>query len=99
MRDLDVKHLAYHVLVGLYFIWLPLFVILIALTLNSVFYTENTQLHRILLLWILLNLIIGTSLYAVIRLFGRKEKLGRVITYSYFVMAAACVTTVLITLN
>jgi len=99
MRELDVKHVAYHVLVGLYFIWLPVFAILIALTINSTVYMGNMELSKILLLWIFLNLVIGTSLFAVIRLFGRNQKLGKVIVYSYYVMAAASVTTVLITIN
>jgi len=99
MRNLDVKHLAYHVLVGLYFIWLPIFIILIALTINSVIYVHNIQLNKVLLLWIFLNLVIGTSLFAVMQLFGYHKKLGKVILYSYFAMAAACVTTVIITIN
>jgi hypothetical protein len=99
MRELDVKHVAYHILVGLYFIWLAVFTVLIALTINSTFYMGSTALSKMLLLWILLNLVIGTSLFAVIRLFGRRQKLGKVIVYSYYVMAAAAVTTVLVTIN
>ena len=98
MRELDVKHVAYHVLVGLYFIWLPIFAILIALTINSTVYMGNMQLSKILLLWIFLNLVIGTSLFAVIQLFGRQQKLGNIIRYSYFVMAAAAVITVMVTI-
>jgi hypothetical protein len=99
MRELDIKHVAYHVLVGLYFIWLPIFAVLLALTINSTLYMGNMELSKILLLWMFLNLVIGTSLFAVIRLFGKRQKLGKVIVYSYYVMAAASVTTVLITLN
>lgn len=99
MRELDVKHLAYHVLVGLYFIWLPVFIILIGLAINSSVYMGNMQLSKIILLWIFLNLVIGTSLYAVIRLFDWRRRLGRVITYSYYAMAVACITTIMIVLN
>jgi hypothetical protein len=99
MRELDVKHLAYHVLVSLYFIWLPLFTILIGLEINCKVSAHDGGVDKILLLWIFLNLIIGTSLFSVLKLFGLNERLGKIISYSYCILASVCVGTVIFALN
>ncbi|WP_116789025.1 hypothetical protein [Flavobacterium psychrotrophum] len=99
MREFDLKHLAYHVLVSLYFIWLPLFCILIGLQINSKMSAQNGGMDKILLLWIFLNLVIGTSLFSVLRLFGLSERLGKIISYSYCILAVVSIVTVMFALN
>lgn len=99
MRELDLKHLAYHVLVSLYFIWLPLFCILIGLEINSKVSAECSGMDKVLLLWIFLNFIIGTSLFSVLKLFGLSERLGKIISYSYCILAVVSIGTVMFALN
>lgn len=99
MKELDVKHLAYHVLISLYFIWLPVFCILLGLAICTTVYTADLHLGKILLLWVFLNLVIGTSLFAVLRLFDVRRRLDKVVSYSYYIMAAASVTTVMIAIK
>jgi len=99
MRQLDIKHVAYHILISLYFIWLPVFCILLGLAICATMYAANIQLGKVLLLWIFLNLVIGTSLFAVLQLFGLKRKINKILLYSYFTMAAASVATIFITID
>ena len=96
MRKLDVKHIAYHVLVALYFVWLIVFGVLITMALVNALGNINIQLSRVFMLWILFNLVMGTVLFLVIRLFRKENKLYKIIFYTYFFMVAATVTTVLI---
>lgn len=96
MNKLDVRHIAYHVLIGLYFVWLAVFSALIAMALVNFYESHNNDLGRIFMVWILFNLIMGTALYLVIRLFRKKNTLYKMIFYTYFFMVAATVTTVLI---
>lgn len=99
MREFDIKHVACHVLISLYFIWLPVLCVLLGLALCATLCPSNLHLGKVLLLWIFLNLVIGTSLFAVLQLFGIRSRIGKVITYSYYVMAAASVITIAIAIN
>ena len=96
MKSYDIKHIAYHVLVALYFIWFAIFGTLLALALSSYFNAASIQFTKVLLTWICLNLFMGTALFIVIQQFKRQNVLSRIILYGYFLMAAASVTTVLI---
>ncbi len=96
MKNYDIKHIAYHVLVALFFIWIVVYATLIYLTLGNYYSGRNLQLSKIALSWIALNFFMGTALFIVIGQFRKQTVLSRAIRYGYFVMAAASVTTVLI---
>lgn len=99
MKEIDVKHLAYHVLVALYFIWLAIFSVLVVFALNSTLSAVNPDLTKILLLWLLLNIVIGSTLFFVIRLFNSNRVIYRIILYTYFTMVIACVCTMILASN
>lgn len=99
MKEIDAKHLAYHVLIGLYFVWLSLFFVLQFMAYNAIINEADTALGRLLLLWLSLNLVIGTSLFLVIKLFGKRQVLYRVVSGSYYVMAGLCVIVITLMLN
>lgn len=99
MKQIDAKHFAYHVLIALYFVWLSVFAILLGLAVNSAVLQADFSVGRVLLLWISLNLVIGTSLYFVIRLFEKHGLLYRFIMYSYYFLALLSVTVVILIVN
>lgn len=99
MKQIDAKHLAYHVLIALYFIWLPVFAILLGMAVNSAVLQTDFSMGGVLLLWMSLNLVIGTSLYFVIRLFEKHGILYRFISYSYYFLALLSVTVVVLIVN
>lgn len=96
MKAIDYKHVAYHVLVALYFVWFVVFACLLAMALVHYLNNGNHALSRALVLWMLFNLVMGTVLFIVIRLFRKSNVTGRIILYTYFLMAASCVTVMLI---
>ena len=99
MKNYDLKHIAFHVLVGLYFIWLLLFCILLSIAINNVLESKNPDIAGLLLLWISLNFVMGTLLFVVIQLFRNRSLLGRVILYSYGGLTVAAVITVFFIMN
>lgn len=99
MKNYDLKHIAFHVLVGLYFIWLVVFGVLLGIAINNILVSNNNDIARLLLVWISLNFIMGTSLFVVIQLFRNRTLLGRVILFSYGCMALAAVLTVFFIIN
>jgi hypothetical protein len=99
MKTYDIKHIVYHVLVAIYFIWFIVFGILQVFALHSFYEGFNLQLKKILFTWIFLNLFMGTALFIVIWQFGRKAMLWRIIFYAYWFMLASSVTTVLIIMS
>lgn len=99
MKEIDVKHIAYHVLVGLYFVWLLVFGALITMALINAFGKANYELSRAFVLWMFFNLVMGTVLFIVIRLFRQENKINSIVFYTYYFMAAATVTSILIINN
>jgi len=99
MKNYDLKHIAFHVLVGLYFIWLLLFCILLSIAINNVLESKTPDIAGLLLLWISLNFVMGTLLFVVIQLFRNRSLLGRVILYSYGGLTVAAVITVFLIMN
>jgi len=91
-----MKHIAFHVLVGVYFMWLVVFGALITMAIINEFGQQNYELSRAFIVWIFFNLVMGTVLFIVIRLFRNSGLLNKLILYTYYFMAAATVTTVLI---
>jgi len=89
MRKFDSKHLVFHVLVALYFIWAVVFATLLGMALYNTYKLSDVQLAPLFNEWIFTNLIMGTALFIVIRLFRNRTLLDKVILYSYGFMAVA----------
>ncbi|WP_417350289.1 hypothetical protein [Flavobacterium alkalisoli] len=90
MKKLDVKHTAFHILVGIYFLWVVVITVLIGMTAFNEINYVNTELNEVFLFWILLNLFMGTVIFTVIRMFKNKTILNRIVLYSYvFVVGAS----------
>lgn len=85
--NIDKKHVAFHVLVAVYFIWALVFSALIGLAVANTYGMENPQMSIILGNWLLANLAMGSLLYIVIKMFRYKTTLLKAITVSYFVLA------------
>jgi hypothetical protein len=96
MKNLDIKHAAFHVIVGVYFIWLIVYVVLIGMALINIFTPHHPGLGSIFLIWLLTNLVMGTVLLMVIRLFKKSGVLNTAILYSYSLILLASVITVII---
>jgi cell division protein FtsW (lipid II flippase) len=99
MKKFDSKHMAFHVLVGLYFIWIVVFGILMYMALKNVYSNENIVLSQLFMKWIFLNLIMGSALFMVIRIFRNQTVLNKIIFYLYVFMAIAAIVTVMIVGN
>lgn len=99
MKAIDYKHVAYHVLVAVYFVWFVVFAGLLAMALVHHLNNGNYDLSRALVLWMFFNLVMGTVLFIVIRLFRKINIAGRIILYTYFLMAASAITVMLIMVN
>ncbi len=91
MKGIDLKHLVYHVLIGLYFVWLALFGVLQYFACTTALADKNSALAGIVLLWLLLNLVLGTTLFLVLRLFNKNNRLQRLVQYSYYTGMMICV--------
>lgn len=97
MVRFDSRHTAFHVLIGLYFIWLAVYTALIGMTLVNTFGDTNPALNRLFMIWIFFNVLMGTALFLVIRLFGSSNALlSNVILYSYSVLALLSIAVVLL---
>lgn len=91
--------MAFHVLVGLYFIWIVVFGVLMYMALKNVYSNENIVLSQLFMKWIFLNLIMGSALFVVIRIFRNRTILNRIIFYLYILMTVAAIVTVMIVGN
>lgn len=96
MKKLDYRHLTFHILIALYFIWFTVFAILLVSALSNVVQIAGMQLGSIFLQLILFNLIMGTALYIVIKMFREKGLLTKLVHYSYMVLAVGSLVTVFI---
>jgi len=97
MKKIDSRHLAFHVVVALYFIWITVFAILLGMALvNTYGSASNPALGMLFMEWIATNLIMGSALFIVIRLFRNRTLLDKIILYSHCFMAVAAVSVVLI---
>ena len=95
MKKLDVKHTAYHVLVAVYFLWVIVIGILVAMAMYNYINTLDAGLNQVFFKWIIYNFLTGTMLFVVIRMFRQNKKLNRVVLYSYTFMLGVSVTTLL----
>jgi hypothetical protein len=96
MSRLDYKHTAFHVLIALYFIWFAVTATLVGMALVNLYIAGNTNLYPAFIAMLLFNLIMGTVLFAVIRLFKNRTLLGKIVKYSYIFMAGTCLTAIII---
>ena len=93
MKKIDFKHAAFHVLVGVYFLWVAVFAVLISMSVSNSISNINPLLNGAFSLWTLLNMFMGTVLYVVIKLFRKKGMLNKIITTSYiFILIAGAVS-------
>ncbi|GGB74666.1 hypothetical protein GCM10007424_13250 [Flavobacterium suaedae] len=97
MSKIDLKHIAFHVLVALYFIWFIVFIILNIITLIGSYKNISIDLNNAMFNLITLNLIMGTALYIVISMFRKHTRLTKTIKYSYLFVVLASVLGILIT--
>lgn len=91
MRNIDSKHIAFHVLVALYFIWLAVFGALLGMALVNAYETHDAALTLLFTKWIFMNLVMGSALYLAIRMFRNRTMLDRIIFWSFIVMAAVSI--------
>lgn len=96
MKNFDKRHLAFHVLVALYFIWIIVFGALMCMALVNAYGAANKNLTQLFTEWIFLNLIMGSALFVVIRRFRNRTVLYKVIVGSYIFMAIASIITVVL---
>jgi hypothetical protein len=96
MSKIDTRHIVFHILIALYLIWIVVYAALLAIAIINVFGSDNIALTRVFMLWIFLNLLMGSVLFIVIRLFRNKTILNRLVLYSYCIMGAASIITVII---
>jgi len=87
MKKYDGKHFIFHVLVALYFIWVVVFMVLIAMAMANVSGADSPALDRAFMTWILVNFLTGSALFIVIRMFRYGTMLVKIITYSYIFLA------------
>ena len=66
------------------------------MSLSEAFGRNTPQLAQIYFIWISLNVIMGTSLFIVIRLFRNSGLIGKVVKYTYFFAIIAAIITICI---
>lgn len=96
MKKIDYKHIAFHTIVAFYFIWFIVFTILNIMALINFFGAMNSMLNDMLMTLILLNFFMGAALFFVFKLFRNKSILDKIIKYSFGIMSALSITTVLV---
>lgn len=87
MKNYDLKHIAFHVLVILYFVWFVVYSVLIGMGLLNVYNIKNDSLENVLLLMILFKFISGSLLFLIISYFKSKTTLTKVIRCSYILIS------------
>lgn len=96
MNKIDLKHIAFHIIIALYFIWFIVFIILNIITIVGSYKNINSDVSNSLSNLITLNLIMGTALYIVIRMFRKHTRLTKTIKYSYLFIVLTSVLSILI---
>jgi len=96
MRKIDSRHIVFHVLVALYFIWMVVFATLLGMAVFNAYGRADATLTVLFMEWISINLIMGTTLFVVIRLFRNRTLLDKIILYTYFFMAISAIVVVLL---
>ncbi|MDV6167932.1 hypothetical protein R1T16_05815 [Flavobacterium sp. DG1-102-2] len=96
MRKIDNRHIVFHVLVALYFLWMAVFGSLLGMALFNAYGNADAVLASLFTNWIFTNFIMGLILFLVIRLFRNRTLLDKIILYTYFFMAISAIVVVLL---
>ena len=96
MKKFDSRHLVFHILVSLYFIWMVVFCILLGMAMFNTSKNADVTLAALFMQWIFTNFIMGSVLFLVIRLFRNRTLLDKIILYSYCFMALTSIAVALI---
>lgn len=96
MKKFDSRHIAFHTLIALYFIWIIVFGVLLGMALANAYGRQDTILTFLFTKWIFMNLIMGSALYIVIRLFRNRTILDKIIFWSFIFMAVASIVIMVI---
>lgn len=96
MRKVDSKHIAFHVVVALYFLWIMVFCALMGMALTNAYGRQDGSLTLLFTKWIFMNLIMGSALYIVIRLFRNRTLLDKIVFWSFILMAVASIVVVVL---
>ena len=99
MRKIDSKHVAFHTLVALYFMWVVVFGVLMGMALANAYGPHDITLMFVFTKWIFMNLIMGSVLYIVIRLFRNRTMLDKIVFWSFIFMAMASIVVVALIQN
>jgi hypothetical protein len=89
MKRYDIRHTAFHILVALYFIWAFVFAALLAMAISNTIAPRNYELAGMFPMWILMNLVMGSALFVVIRMFRSREVISKAVRVSFIALAAA----------
>lgn len=95
-KKIDSRHIAFHVLVAIYFIWAIIFSALIGMTIANFFSKVSASIVPMLETWLLLNFVMGSVLFMVIKLFRQKVVIMKAIRWSYFTLAITAIVIVII---
>ena len=96
MRKIDSKHIAFHILVALYFIWVVVFGVLMGMALVNAYGPHDIALTILFTKWIFMNLVMGSALYIVIRMFRNRTFLDKMVFWSFIFMAIASIVVVVL---
>jgi hypothetical protein len=96
MKKIDSRHIAFHTLVALYFIWMVVFSVLMGMALTNAYGGRDAALTILFTKWIFMNLIMGSALYVSIRLFRNRTLLDKIVLGSFIFMAAASIVVVVL---
>ena len=94
-KKVDRRHIAFHILVAVYFIWAVIFSALIGMTIANFFSKVSAGIVPILETWLLLNFVMGSVLFMVIKLFRQKVVIMKAVRWSYFSLAIAATAVVI----
>ncbi len=89
MKNYDLRHIVFHILIALYTIWALVYTSLLVMILLNAFGSGSIKLGKALLTWAGLNFITGSLLYIVIRLFRNKTLLSKLVLYTYCILGIA----------
>lgn len=95
MKKLDIRHIVFHTLIAVYCIWLAVYGTLLTVALINAFGAADRQLSKMFMIWIFLNLLMGSILFVVIRLYKTPGLLNRLVLYTYCTMAVVSLAAVL----
>lgn len=82
-KKIDYKHITYHIIIALYFLWLIIFITLLTITLVNIFNVLDSKVASTLTSLIIFNVLMGAALYLVFRLYNTTSRIARIINYTF----------------